>query len=338
MMNVFIQEFPKQLKVALEIGEQATLNKHKHPIHNITILGMGGSGIGGDFVAEFVREYCKVPILTSKGYELPAYINENSLVLASSFSGNTEETLFAFEAAVDAGAKIVCISSGGKIIARAQELGLDYIQVPNIAQPPRTCLGYSFVQQLYVLKFFGFAPASCISDLKKSIVLLEEQQSRLKIEAVKIARIMADKFPVIYATDRMGAIALRFRQQLNENAKVLALHHVFPEMNHNELVGWRTQNGAFAVLIFRSAINLKQNKLRIDISKNIINKVADSVQEIYCLGDSMIEQAMYGVHLGDWISLEIANARKMDSIEVDAIDLLKNELAAAAILSDNNND
>lgn len=335
-MNVFIQEFPKQLKTALEIGEQATLTKHKHPIYNITILGMGGSGIGGDFVAEFVRAYSKAPILSSKGYELPAYINENSLVIASSFSGNTEETLLTFEKALTVGAKIVCVSSGGKLITRAQELGLDYIQVPNVPQPPRTCLGYSFVQQLFVLKFFGFAPSTCIQDLKKAITLLETHQERIKVEASKMARVIGDKFPVIYATDRMGAVALRFCQQLNENSKILAIHHVFPEMNHNELVGWREQKGEFAVIIFRSVDDLQQNQLRIDISKDIINKVASSIQEVNCIGDSLIEQAMYGVHLGDWISLELANARKMDSIEVNVIDLLKKELAAAGILSSKN--
>ena len=142
-MNVFIQEFPKQLKIAMEVGQQASLRKHDHPIHNIIVLGMGGSGIGGDFVAEFVRGYCSVPMLSSKGYELPAYVNENSLVIASSFSGNTEETLIAFEAALKTGAKIVCITSGGKLLAKAQELGLDYIQIPSVKQPPRTCLGYS---------------------------------------------------------------------------------------------------------------------------------------------------------------------------------------------------
>lgn len=331
MMNVFIQEFPKQLKIALEIGEQATFTKHDQPIHNIIVLGMGGSGIGGDFVAEFVRETCKVPLTSCKGYTLPAYVGKNTLVIASSFSGNTEETLNTFDQALKRGAKVVCISSGGKLIEEAKRLDLDCIKIPSVQQPPRTCLGYSFVQQLFVLNYFGFADKQCIKDLKASIALLEQHQEPIKVKASQLARKMEGKFPVIYATDRMGAVALRLRQQLNENSKILALHHVFPEMNHNELVGWREQSGKYVVLMFRSGDDLGRNNKRIEISKNIIAKVADEFLEVDCLGSSLIEQAMYAVHLGDWISWELAEARNMDSIEVDVIDLLKRELAAAAL-------
>lgn len=331
MMNVFIQEFPKQLKVALEIGEQATLSKHNQPIHNIVVLGMGGSGIGGEFVAEFVKDSCSVPFLSCKGYSLPAYVGKNTLVIASSFSGNTEETLIAFEQALERGSKIVCISSGGKLIEEAKRLNLDCIKIPSVQQPPRTCLGYSLVQQLFILNYFGFADKQCIQDLEASIALLEQHQEQIRVKATQLARKMEGKFPVIYATDRMGAVALRLRQQLNENSKILALHHVFPEMNHNELVGWRAQSGTYTVLVFRSADDLERNNKRIEISKSIIGKVADDFLEVDCLGDSLIEQAMYAVHLGDWISWELAEARNMDSIEVDVIDLLKKELAAAAL-------
>lgn len=331
MMNVFIQEFPKQLKVALEIGEQATLSKHNQPIHNIVVVGMGGSGIGGDFVAEFVKDTCSVPFLSCKGYTLPAYVGKNTLVIASSFSGNTEETLIAFEQALERGSKIVCISSGGKMIEEAKRLNLDCIKIPAVKQPPRTCLGYSLVQQLFILNYFGFADKQCILDLKKSIALLEEHQAQIQVKASQFARKMEGKFPVIYATDRMGAVAIRLRQQLNENSKLLASHHVFPEMNHNELVGWREQPGSYVAVVFRSADDLQRNDKRIEISRGIISKVADEFLEIDCLGGSLIEQAMYAVHLGDWISWELAEARKMDAIEVDVIDLLKRELAAAAL-------
>jgi glucose/mannose-6-phosphate isomerase len=331
MMNVFIQEFPKQLKVAMEIGEQVTLSKHDQPIHNIVVLGMGGSGIGGEFVAEFVRDTCSVPFLSCKGYRLPAYVGKNTLVIASSFSGNTEETLIAFEQALGRGSKIVCISSGGKMIEEAKRLNLDCIKIPAVQQPPRTCLGYSLVQQLFVLNYFGFADKQCIQDLKASIALLEEHQEQIKVKASQFARKMEGKFPVIYATDRMGAVALRLRQQLNENSKLLAMHHVFPEMNHNELVGWTKQPGSYVAIVFRSADDLERNSKRIEISKGIITKAADEFLEVDCIGDSLIEQAMYAVHLGDWITWELAEARKVDSIEVDVIDLLKQELAVAAL-------
>lgn len=331
MMNVFIQEFPKQLKTAMEIGQQAKFTQHDLALHNVVVLGMGGSGIGGEFVAEFIQATCSVPMLSCKGYVLPAYVGPHSLVIVSSYSGNTEETLGTFEEARKRGAKIVCISSGGKLIELAKELGLDYVQVPNSGQPPRTCLGYSLVQQLYILKFFGFAPDSCLEDLERAIGLLEENQAVIHTQAKQLTRHLEGRFPVIYATERMQAVALRFRQQLNENAKMLCVHHVVPEMNHNELVGWREQPGKYAVVIFRSEDDHPRNQKRLEINKEIMGEVAEVVLEVDCLGDSLIEQALYGVHVGDWVSYELATARGVDSIEVNVIDLLKRELAAAAL-------
>ena len=331
MMNVFIQEFPKQLKTALEIGRSAKLTAHNKPLYNIVVLGLGGSGIGGDFVAEFVRETCPVPMLSCKGYTLPQFVNEHSLVIASSFSGNTEETLIMFEAAVKRGAKVVCISSGGKIIERAKVLELNYIQVPAVQQPPRTCLGYSLVQQLFVLQFFGFAPKSCLADVERSIGLLEAHQARIQTLAKQYTRQLQGKFPIIYTTERMGAVALRFRQQLNENVKVLASHHLVPEMNHNELVGWTPQEGAQAVVIFQTKDDHPRNLKRLEINKEIIGQVTDVILEVDCIGDSLIEQVLYAVHLGDWISYEWAVLRGVDPIEVDVIDRLKGALAAATL-------
>lgn len=331
MMNVFIQEFPKQLKTALEIGRSAELTEHNKPFHNIVVLGVGGSGIGGDFVAEFIRETCPVPMLSCKGYTLPQYINEHSLVIASSFSGNTEETLILFEAAMERGAKVVCISSGGKIIERAKALNIDYIQVPAVKQPPRTCLGYSLVQQLFVLQFFGFAPKSCIDNVERSIGLLKEHQERIQALAKQYTRQLKGKFPMIYATERMGAVALRFRQQLNENVKILASHHTIPEMNHNELVGWTPQEGDQSVIIFQSKDDHPRNLKRLEINKDIIQAVTPTIVTVDCIGDSLIEQAMYAVHLGDWMSYEWAIARGVDSIEVNVIDRLKGALAAATL-------
>lgn len=331
MMNVFIQEFPKQLRTALEIGRGAQLTKHDKVLNNIIVLGMGGSGIGGEFVAEFVRDTCPIPMLACKGYDLPGYVNEHSLVIASSFSGNTEETLATFEAAVERGAKVVCISSGGQLVERAKALKLDYIQIPAVPQPPRTCLGYSMVQQLFILEFFGFAPSERLDEVERAATLLEEQQARIHTLAKQLTRQLEGKFAMLYATERMSAVALRLRQQLNENTKVLACHHVIPEMNHNELVGWRPQEGAYAALVFQSADDHARNLKRIEINKDIMGQVAETVLEVDCLGESLIEQAMYGVHLGDWISFEWANLRGVDSVEVKVIDRLKSELAAAAL-------
>jgi len=217
------------------------------------------------------------------------------------------------------------------LIEAAIEEGFDYVLLPGSGMPPRACLGYSMVQQIFVLKYFGFLPATAIDDLKKSISLLETAQETLKLKAVSIAKFLVGKFPIIYTTDRMGAIAVRLRQQLNENAKILCSHHVIPEMNHNELVGWRKQPGAFAVLIFRSKDDHPQNQARIEINKEIIGHYTDTLIEIILKGDSLIEQALYAVHLSDWLSWELSLLREVDATEVRVIDFLKSELASTGV-------
>lgn len=330
MMNVYVKEFPKQLRESINIGRSIQLNKHSQPIHNVVILGMGGSGIGGNFAAEFVKDVAKVPVICVKGYTLPAFVDQHSLVIASSYSGNTEETLSLFDQAIACSAKIICLTSGGKLAQYATDRGLDCVIVPNNGLPPRACLGYSLVQQLFIFKFFGLATEKHIQELEKAIVNMENAQDVIMKQASQIAKKMQGKFPIIYATERMESVALRLRQQLNENSKILASHNSYPEMNHNELVGWREQSGAFIVLNFRSKDDHKRNDLRISICNDVCAKHAEVVN-IDCIGESLIEQAMYGVHVGDWITVDVGNARQIDLIEVDVIDYLKGKLASASL-------
>jgi len=325
-MNDYIQNFPKQLEIALKLGEQAQFNKENYPIQNVIALGMGGSGIGADFATEIIQQHSKVPFITCKGYTLPNFVGKNTLVIACSFSGNTEETIAGFQQALLRDAKIVCISSGGQLIEQAKSKGLDYIQLPNNGESPRACLGLSLIQQLYILQFFGQASNQRIEEVKKAATLLTEKQTLIRQKAERIAKFLVGKLPIIYTTDRMAATAIRLRQQLNENAKILCLHHIIPEMNHNELVGWRKQPNEFAVLIFRSQDDHPRNQIRIDINKEIISHYTNTVIEIFVMGDSLVEQALYAVHLGDWLSWEASQLRQVDAIEVKVIDYLKSEL------------
>jgi glucose/mannose-6-phosphate isomerase len=327
MMDTLIDRFPAQLKEALEIGQAATLHAHDKPINKIYVAGMGGSGIGGDFVAEMVNNECKVPYLVGKGYSIPAYIDENTLAIISSYSGNTEETLSAFDQIEQTGAKIVCIASGGKVIERAKASGYDYIQVPGDWPSPRACLGFSLVQQIYVLEKLGFIGATISSQIKSSIDIIKYDQDAIKKEAKAIALKLQGKTPVIYTTDKMESVAVRLRQQINENAKLLCWHHVIPEMNHNELVGWKAKRDDLAVLYFRNKDDFKRNALRIDINKKIISKLTSTVIETYSKGKSLPEKMLYFVNLGDWISWYLSEMHGVDSIEVDVINYLKGELA-----------
>ncbi len=325
-MHELVERFPAQLAEALEIGRNAVINKPKGTIRNVYVSGLGGSGIGGNFAQEFIRNEAKIPYAVGKGYDIPNWVGKNTLAIASSYSGNTEETLTAFAALLKTGAKIVCVASGGKLIELAKEHGLDYVQVPPNWPSPRACLGYSVVMQLCVLNKLRLISSKSIKQIESSIALLNKESEDIKKRATKIAAQLHGKIPVIYTTDRMESVAVRFRQQVNENAKMLCWHHVIPEMNHNELVGWRIPNDDLAVVYFRNKDDYDRNAVRIDINKVIIKDYTKTIIELHSKGRNLIERAMYFVYLGDWISCDLADLREVDSIEVKAIDFLKGEL------------
>ena len=325
-MDQLIARFPEQLHEALEIGIQARIRPHSNEINKVFVAGLGGSGIGANFVAEFIRNEAKIPYLVGKGYHIPAYIDDYTLAIASSYSGNTEETLSSFDQLMKTGAKVVIISSGGKLIELAKEHDLDYIQVPDNWPSPRACLGYSLVQQIFVMHKLGFINDQLINQVKKSADYLKENAVNLMEQGQRLAQKLHQKRPVIYTTDRMESVAIRFRQQINENAKMLCWHHVIPEMNHNELVGWRDVNDGLAVVYFRNDDDDPRNKTRIDINKEIISNYTSHIIEINSVGDSLLERALHHVHIGDWASFFLAELRGVDSLEVNVIDYLKSEL------------
>lgn len=325
-MEKLIQNFTRQLSEAMEIGNKAQLNSVKNEIRNVVVSGLGGSGIGGNLVMEVVAGKMKIPMMVNKDYHLPAFVNENTLVIISSYSGNTEETLSAMKEAIERMAKIICVSSGGKIIEIAKANKLDYINIPG-GMPPRSCLGYSFVQQLFILKHYGLIDGFFMDYINNAIKSLNEEEDCIKVEAKRIASKLIDKIPVIYITAQMESVAVRFRQQIDENSKMLCWHHVIPEMNHNELVGWRTRDEKLAVIFFRNENDFSRVKQRMNINKEIIKQYTPSVFEIYSKGSSLLEKSLYLIHLGDRISYYLAEMRNMDSVEVKVIDYLKGELA-----------
>ena len=324
-MDKLIHNFIDQLEEAIEIGEKVTLSEPNNELRNIVISGLGGSGIGGNMTYEFCKSELSIPIQVNKSYFVPKYVNEHSLVIISSYSGNTEETLSAMEDAFNKGAHIICISSGGKVIDFAKENGLDHIIVPG-GMPPRSCLGYSLVQQLYVMKELKLTSGTPLENLDTAIELLKKDQEDIKAKAKVYAKDMVGKKAVIYINAWMETVAIRWRQQINENSKALSWHHVIPEMNHNELVGWRNQEDDLYVIFLRNENDYERIQQRIDINKGIISKYAKAV-DIYSKGVSHVEKALYFIHLGDWISYYIAVEKDIDAVEVKVIDYLKSELA-----------
>ena len=326
-MNKMIARFPEQLEEALKIAEKVSLKKHNAPLRSVFISGLGGSGIGGNFVQEFVRPHCKLPVLVSKGYHAPAWANKHTLAICSSYSGNTEETLSTLEQLLGTGAKIVCISSGGKLLEMAKSHGLDYVQLPTGWSSPRACLGYSVVGQLGVLRAAGLIPLKLFTQVKNAWKLLNRDDADIQKKAKKIAGFLVDKTPVLYIADQMEAVAVRWRQQINENAKMLAWHHVVPEMNHNELVGWRNNRPDVAAVWLRNRDDFHRTSVRMDINKEIVEHFTGTSIEVWSKGKTHIEKAFYLVYLGDWMSYFLAEIRDIDPVEIKVIDYLKGELA-----------
>ena len=327
MMDQLISRFMDQLEEGLEIGRNASIRPAASNIHHIYIAGLGGSGIGADFVASFIQDECKIPFLVRKGYHVPAFVGPDTLAIASSYSGNTEETLISYDQIKAKGARLICVASGGKIIEKAKADGNDYIQVPSNWPSPRACLGYSVTAQLWIMHHLGFVSDSAIKQIEASVGFLRNESPSIKEQAEAIANKLHRKIPIIYIEDRMEPVAVRLRQQINENSKALCWHHVVPEMNHNELVGWREKNDALTVLYLRNDDDYDRNAVRMEINKNIISQYAGEIVEVYSKGANMIEKSLYLVHLGDWISWYLAQLRGVDALEVKVIDYLKGELA-----------
>lgn len=324
-MKDLVQNFTTQLKEAGQIAEKAIISGDKN-IQNIVITGLGGSGIGGTIITEIISDTCKVPIIINKDYFLPGFVNENTLVIISSYSGNTEETLSAMEQAISKKAQIACVTSGGKVLEMAKQNQFDFIEIPG-GKPPRSCIGYSLIQIIKVLASKGFAPQSIFSDLQKTITLLDKENSNIKAEAEKIAKKLHNKIPVIYSLGTCEGAAVRFRQQINENSKMLCWHHVFPEMNHNELVGWTTKNENIAVVTFHTTFDYDRTEKRYEVCRPLFEKYSSGVIDISAKGDSKLEQFFYLINMGDWISCYLADIKGIDPVEVKVIDHLKGELA-----------
>lgn len=325
-MDQLIKSFPAQLEEAIEIGKNANIRKPKNEIRNILVSGLGGSGIGGNLVKELSAIDLNIPFEVNKDYFLPNYVDEHTLVIISSYSGNTEETLNAFELALDRDAHIVCISSGGKVIEIAKEHHLDYIQLPG-GMPPRACLGYSFVQQLFVLMKLNYLPEVFEKSLVQAVDFLNQNQETFMQQGKELAEFLFEKTPVIYISAHLESVAVRFRQQINENSKMLCWHHAIPEMNHNELVGWRNKDENLAVVFFRTKDDYERTIQRMEINKKIISEYTPSIRDFYASGKNLLEQALSLIHIGDWASVYLAEMRGMDAVEVNVIDYLKGELA-----------
>ena len=325
-MRRLVKKFTSQLTEALEIGTNANLNAPKNMINNIVITGLGGSGIGGKIATQLVADQLQIPAVINNDYRLPSFVNEHTLVIVSSFSGNTEETLEALEIAQKANAEIACITSGGKLAEIAKKYKYNLLVLPT-AFSPRAMLTYSVIQQLFLFHHYGLINNQFINHTKATVELLNLEHDNIIKIAKQTAHSLFEKTTIAYSESQMEGVITRFRQQINENSKALGWEHVFPEMNHNELVGWAGGKNEYAVIIFRFAFEHPRSIVRINISKDIFKKYTSTVLEFNAKGETLLAQSFYHILLGDWISVYLAELNKVDDVEVKVIDFLKSELA-----------
>jgi glucose/mannose-6-phosphate isomerase len=325
-MHTLIEGFPRHLKEALEIGRKAALKPAGGPYTNVVVTGLGGSGIGGRIAAQLVSGGAKCPIEVYNNYYLPGYVGPRSLVIACSYSGNTEETLAAMDQALAKGARVACITSGGTMLETAKARGLDHIVIPG-GNPPRTMLAYSLVQQFFLLHHFGIIGEGFEGAIRSAADMLERDRASIHKAAQELTDKLFGKRLVIYSEAATEAVSIRFRQQVNENSKELCWHHAIPEMNHNELVGWAGGSDAFAVVIFRHKEDLERNQTRIEINKEVIQRYTPHVHEVWSKGDTAHARQLYLIHLGDWVSYYWAQKKGVDPIEIAVINMLKGKLA-----------
>jgi glucose/mannose-6-phosphate isomerase len=328
-MDRLIAAFPKNMQEALQIGQKCAASFHTNKVDNVLIVGLGGSGIGGKFVSELVWDSCTVPVAVSHHYDIPGWVSPQTLFIACSYSGNTEETLNALEQAMLKGAQIACITSGGALAAIARSQGFNMIEIPG-GQPPRTSFGYNALQQFFVLNAYQLIGNGFIADLEGAAEHLMLEQGQIKAEAAAIANKINGTIPVIYADSYSEGVAIRLRQQLNENAKMLCWHHTVPEMNHNELVGWAGGDDRFSAIFIRTPEDNERSALRMDLNKDVISKHTHTILELRPKGKSRIERAYYLIHLSDWISQALARQNGVDPMEIAVIDELKNALSKNA--------
>ena len=332
-----ISEFPAQVEEAVEIGTESRLAGLKGRFSAIVMAGMGGSAIGGDLLRSYASQELAVPFVVSRSYVLPEFVNSSTLVIVSSYSGNTEETLEAYTAARAKRAIILCLTTGGKVHRIAKKNGDPVISIIPGLQP-RAAVGYSFFPLLIAFIRLGLLKKRD-GDLAETIGLLWRLSRRYgdyrstTNRAIGLASALHGKLPIIYsATDHLDAINVRWRSQLSENAKQLAYGHVLPELNHNEIVGWDVNPNLMkktAVVFLKDRGIHRRVRRREAITESIVRRHAGAVLEAASEGSSLLARMFSLVHLGDWVSYYLALLNRRNPTPVTVIEHLKGEISKA---------
>lgn len=335
-MLELLLDFPTQCESSWRLGLEGRFRKRV--FHRVHFLGMGGSAIGGDLVRSYLEGRLPLPILIHRSYELPAAVDRSSLVFAVSYSGNTEETLATYRSAHKKGACLVVVTSGGTLLRWARRDGVPSVQIPT-GFPPRAALGYLFfVPFLLLCRLVGLGIGEAeFREMKHLLTRLRDQELGPLIPtsrnpAKRLALELFDHIPVIYAgISRMDAVALRWRGQIAENAKQLSWHHLFPEMNHNEIMGWHHPKRLFPslkILLLRDREDVLPVRRRMEITRSLIAQ-EEGVRpiEVWSRGRGLLSRLFSLIYIGDFVSYYLAILNGVDPTPVKRIEELKRRLA-----------
>ncbi|HJM84314.1 MAG TPA: bifunctional phosphoglucose/phosphomannose isomerase [Candidatus Marinimicrobia bacterium] len=328
-MRGAITEFPNQIKKSFSIMSTWKARLEYRNIENIMVLGMGGSAIGGDVARVLAQNANSAPIIINRSYNIPEWVGSNTLILACSYSGGTEETLSAFAQCRERNCPIIVISTGGIITDYADKYDLDRIHIPSGYQP-RAALGFSFSLILILLNRLGFVQNQIVEMVEKSIEsleLLSIEMNKDENKALAIAENIHTTCPIIYGSEELTWVAaLRFRGQLAENAKMLSFHNHFPEQNHNEIEGWTVNKdimNRFSIIWLKDEDDHSGTQARMQISSALLESSAGSQLEISQTGKNRVERLLKLIHFTDWISYYAALLNNVDPTPVNRIQELK---------------
>lgn len=334
VMGAYLYSLPQQFEHCLQMQFDFAA-RYRRGYDNILICGMGGSAIGGDILRTWGQIEASAPLIINRGYRIPHFINAGSLVIAISYSGNTEETLHAYNLARERGAQIICVASGGQLAALARENHDGLVIIPaDLA--PRAATGYLLAPVALILQELGILPGvrAAVEETVQVLLSLRRQLQPAAAEAANQARQIAaclkDSLTLIWGvTGSSEAAAMRWKGQINENAKALAFYNLFPELNHNEIVGFELPGEILArtvIIILRDKDDDERMQKRIKITKEIAAEKVKAVIEVDSAGQSFLARLYSLIYTGDYVSYYLALEYGIDPAPVKVIDFLKAEL------------
>jgi glucose/mannose-6-phosphate isomerase len=329
-----INRFPEHIEEIIEKVQKSdivSLSLTDLSPNKVVILGMGGSAISGDILEAWCNDLTNICIKTVRDYSIPEFVDKNTLVFVCSYSGNTEETLSSVKEAISRKARIIGITSGGKIKKLCEEYHAPVITIPS-GLAPRAAMAYLFFPIVVILEKLNKITLKTelpdmIFDIKYLKDSLKPEIPTENNEAKKIALELSNGIPFIYGHTYLNVIAYRWKTQLNENAKVIAMSGEIPEMHHNEIVGWSGDNQEiakrFVVVLFRSEDEHPRVTKRLDLTKKMLKAMTANVLEVQAKGSSRLSRMISTMYLGDYISVYLALLRELDPTPVIPIERFK---------------